>query len=85
MNPFNAHPQQQGITYTAHFVFAMGIALRLFRSVIAFALHALFPFIDIRNNLDLEATTSYLDERNQWIAKQKTAATSIDHPVRIEM
>ena len=48
MNIFTEHTQQQGVTYNEHMLFAMGIALRLLSSVIAFALHAVFPFIDIK-------------------------------------
>ena len=67
MNPFTQHPEQQGVTYLQHCCFAIGIAWRLFNSVSAFALHALFPFIDIKKRLDLEATSAYLLERNDWI------------------
>ena len=49
MNPFTKHTQQQGITYFKHWYFAMGIAWRLLNSVFAFAVHAIFPFIDINN------------------------------------
>jgi hypothetical protein len=67
MNPFIVHPHHQGITYWAHFAFAMGIALRLLQSVLAFAAHAVFPFIGIDRSLDLEATTRFLQEQNDWI------------------
>ena len=71
MNPFTQHTQQQGITYFTHLFFAMGIAWRLSSSVIAFAMHAIFPFIDIDVTLDLEATTDFLQERNHWIENAK--------------
>jgi hypothetical protein len=67
MNPFTQHTQQQSITYLQHLFFAAGIAWRLSSSVIAFAVHAIFPFIDIDKTLDLEATVNYLHERNDWI------------------
>jgi len=67
MNPFTQHTQQQGFTYLQHLFFAAGIAWRLSSSVIAFAVHAIFPFIDIDKTLDLEATVNYLQERNNWI------------------
>ena len=67
MNPFTQHTQQQGVTYLQHLGFAAGIAWRLSSSVIAFAVHAIFPFIDIDKTLDLEATIDYLQERNNWI------------------
>ena len=67
MNPFTEHTKQQGVTYLEHWFFAMGIAWRLFNSVTAFVVHALFPFIDIERRLDLEATSAFLLERNDWI------------------
>ena len=76
MNPFNEHPHQQGISYLQHMCFAIGISSRLFRSVIAFTLHAIFPFIDIQRSLDLEATARFIQEQNNWIenSKNKKAA-----------
>lgn len=71
MNPFTQHTQQQGITYFEHWYFTMGIAVRLSSSVIAFAAHALFPFIDIDATLDLEATADFLQKRNDWIKSAK--------------
>jgi len=67
MNLFTEHTQQQGVTYMEHLVFAMGIAIRLLSSVIAFTLHAIFPFIDINKNLDLEETARFINEQNDWI------------------
>ena len=67
MNPFTEHTQKQGVTYTEHKGFAMGIACRLLVSVVAFAIHALLPFITIESRHDLEATASFLEERNHWI------------------
>ncbi|RDH80689.1 MAG: hypothetical protein DIZ80_16815 [endosymbiont of Galathealinum brachiosum] len=67
MNPFTKHTKQQGVSYLLHLGFATGIAWRLLSSVIAFALHAVFPFIDIDKSLDLDATIDYLQERNHWI------------------
>jgi hypothetical protein len=43
----------------------------LFRSVVAFSAHAIFPFIDIQANLDLEATAAFIQQRNHWIETQK--------------
>ena len=71
MNPFIVHPYHQGISYWAHFAFAMGIALRLLQSVVAFAAHAVFPFIGIDRSLDLEATSRFLQGQNDWIEGQK--------------
>ena len=76
---FTRHPQAQGLTYAAHWRFAMGIAWRLFRSVIAFAVHATLPFIAIEARLDLEASASYLLERNRHIV---TAVVSAGGPRR---
>ena len=67
MNPFTTHPHRQGISYVEHWQFAMGIAFRLLASVVAFALHAILPFLPIAPRFDLEATAAYLKERNRWI------------------
>jgi hypothetical protein len=71
MNPFTAHPYQRGIAYFDHCCFAMGIALRLFASMLAFAVHAILPFIPIDRQLDLESTVAFLTERNAWIEAAK--------------
>ena len=67
MNLFTQHTKRQGVTYAEHCCFAMGIAWRLLNCVIAFVLHAVFPFIGIEQRYDLEATMNFLDERNRWI------------------
>ena len=74
MNPFTAHPQQQGINYIEHWSFAMGIAWHLMISMVAFVLHAMLPFIPIAPRHDLEMTSAYLMERNQWIETSKSSA-----------
>jgi len=71
MNIFTKHTQQQGVTYLEHLLFAIGIAIRLFNTVVAFALHGIFPFIDIRKELDLEATARFINNQNKWIEGQK--------------
>ena len=71
MNPFTDHPRQQGISYIDHYCFAMGIAWRLLITVIVFALHAILPIIPIAPRHDLEKTTAFLMERDQWIESAK--------------
>jgi len=71
MNIFIKHTQQQGVTYWEHMVFAVGIAARLSNSVVAFTLHGVFPFIDIKKELDLEATARFIKEKNGWIEGKK--------------
>ena len=87
MNPFTRHTQQQGVTYLEHLFFAAGIAWRLSSSVIAFTVHAIFPFIDIDKILDLEAMVDYLQERNNWIenatANEEGNSSMMDEVVKI--
>ena len=78
MTALTRHPYRQGVTYVGHWLFAMGIAGRLLASVLAFALHALLPFISIEPRLDLEATSAFLLERNHFI---ETAATANGRPL----
>lgn len=74
MNIFTAHTKEQGVTYLEHLVFAMRIAARLSMSVIAFTLHAIFPFFGIRKEHDLEATAAFILEQNDWIESQEKRA-----------
>jgi len=71
-NPLTAHPQRQGISYIEHWCFAMGIAFRLLRSVVAFILHAMLPCIPISPRFDLESTASFLLKSNRWIESANT-------------
>jgi hypothetical protein len=73
MTIFTQHPHDQGITYSEHWAFAMGIAWRLLRSVFAFAVHGLMPWITIEKKLDLEATSAYLLDRNDFIEAASAA------------
>lgn len=83
MNIFTKHTQQQGVTYFEHMFFAVGIAIRLSNTVVAFALHGIFPFIDIKKELDLEATARFINTKNNWIEGQKPArqTKSVNQPV----
>lgn len=78
MTIFTQHPHAQGISYTAHWSFAMGIAWRLLRSVIAFGVHAMLPCINIEKQLDLEATSTFLLQRNDFIDSAATGDRADD-------
>ena len=78
-NALTDHPHEQGVTYFEHWAFAMGIAWRLLSTVVAFALHAVLPFISIEPRLDLEATAAFLAERNHFI--ETAAASGLARPV----
>jgi len=82
MTIFTEHPHAQGVTYLEHWGFAIGIAWRLFRSVLAFSLHALLPFITIDRQFDLEATSAFLLERNNFIESAAATAHGSHTPVR---
>ena len=69
MSLFTFHPHKQGLSYFEHWLFAMGIARRLVASALAFAIHALLPFVTIKRELDLEATAASLLERNQFVER----------------
>ena len=81
MTIFTQHPHDQGITYFEHWGFAMGIAWRLLRSVLAFAIHALMPGITIEKQFDLEATSAFLLERNDFIETAAANPADDAHPV----
>lgn len=82
MNIFTDHPHAQGVTYFEHWAFAIGIAWRLLRSVLAFSLHALLPFITIERRFDLEATSAFLLERNHFIETAAGKGRVSHFPVR---
>ena len=67
MNIFTHHPRDHGFGYREHFGFAMRIAGRLFQSVLAFAAHAILPFLPIEPQLDLEATAAFLQLMNRLV------------------
>ena len=83
MTRFNQHPYDQGINYLEHWGFAMGIAWRLFRSALAFAIHALMPWIPIERKFDLEATSAYLLERNDFIETSANRPANDGHPITV--
>ena len=78
MNPFTEHPKQQGITYSQHAVFAMTISARLLISVLAFATHAILPFISIDKTYDLQAMIDFLQRCNNWIAGSGSNTADVD-------
>ena len=82
MTIFTEHPHVQGVTYFEHWTFAIGIAWRLFRSVLAFSLHGLLPFITIDRQLDLESSSAFLLERNAFIEAAAANARGSRVPVR---
>ena len=81
MTIFTQHPHDQGISYFEHWGFAMGIAWRLLCSVLAFAIHALMPLITIEKQFDLEATSAFLLERNDFIESAAGKPADDAHPV----
>lgn len=74
MKVLTKHPHAQGVTYTEHWTFAMGIAWRLLRSALAFVIHANLTFITIERRFDLEAVAGFLLERNRFIESQASKA-----------
>ena len=82
MTIFTEHPHAQGVSYFGHWSFAIGIAWRLLRSVLAFSLHALLPFITIDRQFDLEATSAFLLERNDFIEAAAARGHDASIPAR---
>lgn len=82
MTIFTEHPHAQGVTYFEHWCFAFGIAWRLFRSVLAFLVHALLPFVTIDRRFDLEATSAFLLERNDFIEAAAARGRDSSIPAR---
>jgi hypothetical protein len=53
------------------------VACRLLSSVIAFAVHAIFPFIDIDVTLDLKATTNFLQVKQRGHVLKSTGVVPV--------
>lgn len=84
MKAFTEHTQAQGLSYSEHWYFAMGVAWRLLHSVIAFSLHAFFPFIHIERKLDFEATMKFINERNEWLEHMKKNRWFDTYPATVQ-
>ena len=63
-NSFTKHAAEKNKSYLGHAWFALKIGLRLSLSSTCFFVHAVFPFIGIPYNLNLESTALYLFEKN---------------------
>ncbi|MES9945904.1 MAG: hypothetical protein B6D77_17200 [gamma proteobacterium symbiont of Ctena orbiculata] len=83
MKYFTQHLHDQGISYFQHADFALGIAFRLGASVLVFALHGLFPWIGINRRLDLEATSAYLLQQNDWIESASIVELDLE-PINLD-
>lgn len=44
-NPFSKHPNEVGLNYFQHMIFAFGITAKLLGCVFACFIHAFFPFL----------------------------------------
>jgi len=62
------HLKERKISYVSHGLFALGIAIRLGASAVAFAIHAILPFVPIPESLNLEATGLYLFEKDNSLS-----------------
>ena len=85
MSIFTTHPHEQGVSYSEHLGFAISIAWRLFSCVLSFTVHALFPFITIKRQFDLEATSVFLMERNRFIESAAAKSRFDSEPGRAHL
>jgi hypothetical protein len=58
------HLKEKRVSYLQHLLFAGRVALRLSLSSFFFTIHAVFPFVKIPYDLNLESMALYLFERN---------------------
>tara|TARA_Y100000593_G_C4283816_1_gene324258 strand:+ start:214 stop:450 length:237 start_codon:yes stop_codon:yes gene_type:complete len=73
-NPFTHHPRKcANRSYFQHFIFAMGLGVRLMLTGYVFTFHAMFPFIKIPAKLNLTETALHLhrEEENRLRGLQK--------------
>lgn len=45
MNPFTKHPNEVGMNYLQHFLFAFQVQFKLLMALLACFVHAFFPFL----------------------------------------
>jgi len=63
-NPFTKHPHSKGRTYWHHLRFSSKISLAMLASGVIFLIHAVFPFVPIPKQLNLEAAALRLIKWN---------------------
>lgn len=61
---FTEHPAEKNKSYLDHAIFALKIGFHLSLSSTCFVVHAVFPFIKMPHNLNLESMAMYLFEKN---------------------
>ena len=61
---FTEHPTEKNKSYLEHAWFALKISVHLLLSSLCFLVHAVFPFVEVPYNLNLESTALYLFEKN---------------------
>jgi|TARA_R100000008_G_C3446877_1_gene97339 hypothetical protein len=59
-NPFTKHPHERGRTYWHHLSFATRVGLAMLASSLVFLVHAVFPFVPIPKQLNLESAAKRL-------------------------
>jgi len=64
-NPFTRHPNEMGLNYFQHLIFAFWVISRLITGVFTCTIHAFFPF------LFTNTTSKIINELNNRIDKQK--------------
>lgn len=44
-NAFTKHPQEVGLSYGGHFLFAWSVVFKLMKGVVCCSIHSVFPFM----------------------------------------
>jgi hypothetical protein len=66
-NPFTTHPNEEGYTYSQHFLRSIKLASLSFQASLVFTIHSLFPFwftsngSDISNKINKELNPDFED------------------------
>ena len=65
------HLKENNETYISHLTFAARMSIHLFVRSIFFMLHAVLPFIDVPESLNLKNTCKLITKWNDYAEKRK--------------
>ena len=64
------HLKENNETYLSHMIFAAKMSTHLFIRSVFFMLHAIFPFIDVPESLNLKNTCKLINKWNKYSEKR---------------
>jgi len=65
------HLKENNETYLSHLLFAAKMSIHLFVRSVFFMFHAIFPFIDVPDSLNLNNTWKLINKWNTYAKKRR--------------